>query len=96
VKIFNTIKSSIWKIQGVFPGASNYMIRRTKQFVMVQGIMSSPNPKPSRALNEVTAEAVKSFYNSDQVSTVMFLRMDDISKSVALKQTNRNDCCCAI
>jgi hypothetical protein len=35
------------------------MIRRAKQLVMDQGIMSSPNPKPGKTLNEVTVEVVK-------------------------------------
>jgi hypothetical protein len=43
------------------------MIRRAKQLVMDQGIMSSPNLK----LNKVTVEVIKSFYNSDEVSRVM-------------------------
>jgi hypothetical protein len=53
---------SIQKIQEVFPSASNYMIRRAKQLVMNQGIMSSPNLKLGKTLNEVTVEIVKSFY----------------------------------
>jgi hypothetical protein len=57
---------SIQKVQEVFPSASNYMIRRVKQLIMGQGIMSSPNPKPGKTLNKVTAEVVKSFYNSEK------------------------------
>jgi hypothetical protein len=59
---------SIQKVQEVFPSASIYMIRRAKQLVMNQGIMSSPNLKPGKTLNEVTVEVVKSFYNSDEVN----------------------------
>jgi uncharacterized lipoprotein YajG len=62
---------SIQKVQEVFPNASNYMIRREKQLVMDQGIMSSPNPKPGKTLNKVTVEVVKRFYNSDEVSEIM-------------------------
>jgi hypothetical protein len=40
-----------------------------KQLVMDQGIMSSPNPKPGKTLNEVTNEVIKSF--CDEVSRVM-------------------------
>jgi hypothetical protein len=47
------------------------MIRKAEQVVMDQGIMSSPNPKPGKTLNEITVEVVKSFYNSDEVSRVM-------------------------
>jgi hypothetical protein len=49
---------SIQKVQEVFPSDSNYMIRIAKQLVMDQGIMSSPNPKPGKTLNEVTVEVV--------------------------------------
>jgi hypothetical protein len=35
---------------------------------MDQGIMSSPNSKPGKTLNDVTVEVVKSFCNSDEVS----------------------------
>jgi hypothetical protein len=52
------------------------MIMRAKQLVLNQGIMSSPNLKPGKTLNEVTVEVVKSFYNSDEVSTVMLGKKD--------------------
>jgi hypothetical protein len=32
------------------------MIRRAKQLVMDQGIMSSPNPKPGKTVNEIAVE----------------------------------------
>jgi hypothetical protein len=74
------------------------MIRRVKQLLMDQGIMSSPNPKPGKTLNEVTVEVVKSFYNSDDVSRVMpgKRKITYQLKSVVSKCMNRNDCCCAI
>jgi hypothetical protein len=55
------------------------MIRRAKQLVMDQGIMSSPNLKPGKSLNKVTVEVVKSFYNNDEVSRVMPSRKDYIN-----------------
>jgi hypothetical protein len=58
---------SIRKIQEAFSIACNYMIKRAKQLVMDQGIMSSPNLKPGKNLKEVTVEVVKRFYNSDEV-----------------------------
>jgi hypothetical protein len=58
------------------------MIRTAKQLVMDQGIMSSPNPKPGKTLNEVTVE-VTSFYNSDEVSRVMTGKKDYISIKVS-------------
>jgi hypothetical protein len=74
---------SIWKVQEVFPSASNNMIRRAKQLVMDQGIMSSPNPKPGKTSNKVTVEVVKIFYNSDEVSRVMPGNRDYISIKVS-------------
>jgi hypothetical protein len=79
---------SIRKIQEVFPSASNYMIRRAKQLVMNQGIMSSPYLKPGKTLNKVTVEVVKSFYNSDEVSTVMPGKKDYISIEVSGVETH--------
>jgi hypothetical protein len=88
---------SIRKVEEVFPSASNCMIRRAKQLVMDQGIMSSPSPKPGKTLKEVTVEVVKSFYNSDEVSRIMpGKRITYQLKSVVSKYMNRNDCCCAI
>jgi hypothetical protein len=74
---------SIQKVQEVFPSAYNYMIRRAKQLVMDEGIMSSPNPKPGKTLNKVTVEVVKSFYNSDEVSRVMPGKKYNISIKVS-------------
>jgi hypothetical protein len=59
------------------------MIRRGKQLVMNQGIMSSPNLKQGKTLNKVTIEVVKSFYNSDEVSRVMPGKKDHISIKVS-------------
>jgi hypothetical protein len=50
---------------------------------MNQGIMSSPNLKPGKTLNEVTVEAVKRFYNSDEVSRVMPGKKDYTSVKVS-------------
>jgi uncharacterized lipoprotein YajG len=50
---------------------------------MDQGIMSSPNPKPGKTLNEVTVEVIKSFYNSDEVSRVVPGKKDYISIKVS-------------
>jgi hypothetical protein len=40
----------VWKVQEVFPGVYNYIIRRAEELVMDQGIMSSPHPKPGKTL----------------------------------------------
>lgn len=55
------------------------MIRKTEQLVMDEGILSSPNPRPGKTLNEVTVEVVKSFYNNDEINRVMLGKKDDIS-----------------
>jgi len=51
------------------------MIRRAKQHVMDQGIMSSPNPKPGKTLIKVTVEDIKSFCNSDRVEKCLVKRL---------------------
>jgi hypothetical protein len=87
----------VQKVQEVFPSASNYMIRRAKQLVMDQGIMSSLNPKPGKNLNEFTVEVAKSLFNSDEASALMPRKKYYISIKVSgVKYMNRNDCCCAI
>jgi hypothetical protein len=48
-----------------------------------QGVISSPNPNSGKTLNEVTAEVVKSFYNSDEVSRPMSGEKDYISIEVS-------------
>jgi hypothetical protein len=50
---------------------------------MDQGIMSSPNPKPGKTLNEVTVEVEKGFYNNDEVSRVMPGKKDCVSIKVS-------------
>jgi hypothetical protein len=50
---------------------------------MDQGIMSSPNSKTGKSLNDVTVEVVKSFCNSDEVSRVMPSKKDYISIEVS-------------
>jgi hypothetical protein len=52
---------SIWKVQELFLSASGCMIRKAKQLVMDQGIMSAHNPKPGKTLKEDTVEVVKIF-----------------------------------
>lgn len=50
--------------------ASNYMARTSKKLVTEKGILSLPNPKPGKTLNENTAELIKGFYNYE-VSRMM-------------------------
>jgi hypothetical protein len=52
-------------------GVSNYMARTVKKLVAEKGILSTPNPKPGKTLCENTADLIKSFYNSDDISRMM-------------------------
>lgn len=36
-----------------------------------KGILSTPNPKPGKTLNENTAQLVKEFYHQDDISRMM-------------------------
>lgn len=68
-----TILPQSWsckKIEEEF-GVSNYMARTVKRLVSEKGILSTPNPKPGKTLNENTAQLIKDFYNSDDVSRMM-------------------------
>jgi hypothetical protein len=61
-----------------------------------QGIMSSPNPKSGKVLNEFTAEIVKSFYNSDRASIRVLMSGERITYrliSALSEYMNRNSCC---
>jgi hypothetical protein len=84
--IILTIFPNSWsnqKVQGVFTRACNCMIRGVKQFVMDQGIISPPNPKPGNTLNKITVEVVERFCSSDEVSRVMPAKRDYISIKVS-------------
>lgn len=52
-------------------GVSNYTARKAKQLLEVKGVMSTPDPKPGKALSNNTATLVKEFYCSDSVSRQM-------------------------
>ena len=52
---------TIKKVQEKF-GASNYMVRKAKELVKENGILSTPNPKPGLDLPAETTDLVQSFY----------------------------------
>lgn len=52
-------------------GVSEYMSKAVKKLVKEKGVLSTPNPKPGRTLDENTAQLVNDFYNRDDVSRVM-------------------------
>lgn len=61
---------SLKKIEEEF-GVSNYMARKVKDLVKEKGILSTPNPKPGKMLNNVIAQLVVNFYSEDDVSRMM-------------------------
>ena len=69
---------SIRKVQKTF-GASNYMVRKAKELVEQKGILSIPNPKPGKALQEDTVDIITKLYESDEVSRLMPGRKDFVS-----------------
>ena len=61
---------SMHRIQAEF-GASDYMVRRVRELVKQNGILSSPNLKPGHSIAAETCESVCRFYESDEVSRIM-------------------------
>jgi hypothetical protein len=47
------------------------MVQTAKKLVAGKGILSSPNVKPGKVLPPATAEMVKKFYVSDDISNIM-------------------------
>jgi hypothetical protein len=47
------------------------MVRTSKKLVAEKGILSSPNVKPGNVLPPASAEMVKHFYVSDEISRIM-------------------------
>lgn len=68
--VLTLLSWSVKKIEEEF-GVSNYMARSVKRLVREKGILSTPNPKPGKTLDEATTSLVKEFYNSDEVSRIM-------------------------
>lgn len=79
-----TILPKSWtnkKIEQEF-GATNFMVRTAKKLVAEKGILSTPNPRPGNTLDEETANLVKSFYESDEVSRQMPGMKDFVSVKI--------------
>lgn len=81
--ILTTIPKSwnIKKIENEFH-VSNRMARKAKSLVKEKGIMSCPDPKPGKTLDQNVADKVKDFYNSDDVSRIMPGKKDFVSMKV--------------
>ena len=63
-------KSFFPRIQAEF-GASDYMVRKTRELIKQKGILSTPNLKPGHSIAAETCESVCRFYESDEVSCIM-------------------------
>ena len=69
---------SIRKIEKEF-GVSNFMARTAKKLVRENGILSTPNPKPSHSIAQTKIDLVVSFYESDESSRLMAGMKDFVS-----------------
>lgn len=58
------------KIQEEF-GVSQFMTRAVQKLVKENGILTCPNPKPGKTLDERVAQNVKDFYQRDDISRPM-------------------------
>ena len=79
-----TLAPSTWTVRRVMAefGATYHMTRTAKQISTSEGIMATPNPKPGKALNNATANAVSEFCNSDSISRLMPGKRDCVSMRV--------------
>jgi hypothetical protein len=59
--------------------ATDYMVRKAKKLVKEKGILATPNPKAGKTLPKITADLVKDFYHSDEISRVMPGKKDCVS-----------------
>lgn len=63
-------------------GCSNRMATQAKHLALEKGILSTPNPKIGRALEDDTTEAVRAFYHHDDISRIMPGKKDCLSVNV--------------
>ena len=63
-------------------GATYHMARTVKQLSASEDITATSDPKPGKALNNATANAVSDFYNSDSISRLMPGKRDYVSMRV--------------
>jgi hypothetical protein len=78
---------SISKIQKEFK-ASNNMAWTSKKLLVEKGILSSPNVKPGKVLPPATAEMVKQFCVSDEISRIMPGTKDYVSLNSEAKKVH--------
>lgn len=89
MQILTTLPKS-WTINQIEKefGVTNFIARKAKNLVKEKGIMSSPNPKPGKTLSQETADLVKRFYESDEVSRQMPGKKDFVSVKINGKRTH--------
>ena len=63
-------------------GCSNRMATQSKHLALEKGILSTPNPKIGKALEDGTAEAVRAFYHHDDISRTMPGKKDCLSINI--------------
>ena len=76
-----TILPKSWpirKIQSEF-GTTNYMARKAKDLVREKGVFATPNPNLGHPIAPKTADLVRGFYESDDVSRIMPGKKDFVS-----------------
>lgn len=61
---------SVRKIMREF-NAPNYMVRQSKKILKDKGMLESPNQKPGKSLSPEVVAAVRSYYESDEISRVL-------------------------
>lgn len=75
------------KIEEEF-GVTNYMARKAKKLVEEKGVLSTPNPKQGKPLSLEISEAVKTFYETDDISRCMpGLKVSSLLPSLKTKKT---------
>ena len=60
-------------------GCSNRMATQAKHLALEKGILSNPNPKSGKPIEEDTADAVREFYHHDNISRAMPKKKDCLS-----------------
>ena len=72
IKVLTVVPKS-WSIRktAAFFNTSYFMARRAKQLVEEKGIMCDPAPKAGKTLSPETAQLVKEFYMSEEISRIM-------------------------
>ena len=68
-----TVAPSSWTIRKLMEefGASHHQARCAKRLQEASGCLSVPNPRPGKVLKSATAELVRDFYRSEDVSRAM-------------------------